>query len=158
MIPIASACGSSGGSGSDGASTKSTKPLRFSAVRDVTSGACPSDTTSAVDDHEANACLHLGKPEMTVTSVKSATVMSDSQPGITIVLKPHDASRLKALTTTLSKQASPQNKLAVILGSSADRRLLTAPAVQAPIAGPGMQIVGDFTEESAKQLVHDLGS
>lgn len=158
ILPIASACGSSGGSDGGGSSAKSTKPLRFSAVRDVTSGACPSDSTSAVDDREADTCLHLGKPEMTVTSAKSATVVSEPQLGVTIDLQPKDAGRLKSLTTTLSKRTSPQNELAVTVGSSTDRRLISAPEVRAPIAGGAMQVVGDFTKKSATQLVHDLGS
>lgn len=93
---------------------------------------------------------------MTVRSVKSADYSSDPQPSVSVTLGADDSRRLKSLTTTVSKRSGDQNRIAALVGTGSDRRLLSAPAVMSPMTNGSMQFSG-LSAKQAKQLAHDLG-
>ncbi|HWC22617.1 MAG TPA: hypothetical protein VG502_09985 [Flexivirga sp.] len=132
-------------------------PLEFLPVRSETQGNCPAHSATMIEDPTAKTCLHLAKPALTVTTLRSVEATSQPQWSVNIGLGPQDARRFKSLTTTMSRRSSPQNKLAVVVGSPSTGRLLTAPEVVEPIAGGNIRVIGALTRKSANELVHDLG-
>lgn len=135
------------------------EPLQFRPVLSVSTGSCPTGKASYIRDGQDGSCVRLAAPALTVTQLRSvhATRIQGGTWAVQVVLQPADRARFTTLTTKLTRKRPPRNQLAMVLGTTADRRLLTAPSVQSPIATGSLQITGGLTRSSAQRLVHDLG-
>ncbi|WP_446664069.1 SecDF P1 head subdomain-containing protein [Flexivirga sp. B27] len=149
-----SACGSSSGGSSGDSASSGAAPLQVRAVKSESQGSCASHSTTMVEDH--GSCLHLGKPAMTVHSVKSAKSSSDPQPSVIVTLGADDSRRLQSLTTTVSKRSGSQQRIAILVGAGSDHRVVSAPTVMEPMTNGSLQLSVDSAKQ-AKQLAHDLG-
>ena len=133
-------------------------PLGFYPVRGAEPGHCRSGEPSAVDDPVGHGCLELGSVAFTVRQLKKVELSRQAEQwAVAISFEPADAKEFTRLTTTVSARADPQNRVAVVLGTPSDGRLLSAPTVIQPINSPDLMISGGFTRDEAEELVTDLG-
>ncbi|GKQ40473.1 hypothetical protein ALMP_69980 [Streptomyces sp. A012304] len=71
-----------------------------------------------------------------------------------MVFRHDDGERFASLLRRAAQRPSPRSQIAVVLGD----RLISAPAVTAPVSDSRAQIAGGFTEAFAKQPAEDLGA
>ncbi|WP_412538892.1 hypothetical protein R8Z50_23925 [Longispora sp. K20-0274] len=102
---------------------------------------------------EADRCLALGSG-MTVTAVDRIEMVYNPPSGwvIRISLLPEDATRFGDLTTRISQQSDPGNRLAIVV----DAAVVSAPAVTTPILGPALEISGNFNQQEARRLFDSI--
>ena len=95
----------------------------------------------------------LGPVIVTGDDVASARASSAGGSwGVSIRLTP-SASRTFAFVTARMAEYLPPRQIAEIV----DGQIVSAPSVEAPVAGGGLQIVGDITEAQARALAARLG-
>ncbi|GIG56189.1 hypothetical protein Lfu02_05610 [Longispora fulva] len=94
-------------------------------------------------------CLTLG-PGMTITEVARIEVASGGSGDsvIRINLRPDDGRTFTDLTTRVSRESDPRNRLAIVV----DGTVVSAPTVMTPIVGPALEISGMFTRQEARRL------
>lgn len=71
---------------------------------------------------------------------------------VTLALNTQGANDFYKATTHLSQQAQPRNQFAIVL----DDKVVSAPRVNAPIAGGNAEITGSFTQKEAQELANVL--
>lgn len=133
------------------------EPLAFHQVTEVRPAPCPAQGQPLLlpDPNDPQSCLLLGPSRLTVTELEQVGI-EPAQSGYWMVLitfRPADADTVTALTTELSGEQDPANRMAMIIGEE----LIMAPAVQDPIPGGKLQLVGSFTREEVDALVQRLG-
>ncbi|WP_431783222.1 SecDF P1 head subdomain-containing protein [Streptomyces chumphonensis] len=146
-------------------STGDAPPLAFAPVRTSTPGACPSSAREGTwladtTDPESPVCYGVQEDTALRVSgpVEAEAAFAEEQGTwlVNVSLDGADAKRFGELTERLSKQAPPQNQLAIVLGEwEAEPRVLSAPSVVQPLRGQ-LQISGAFTQDSARALAAEL--
>lgn len=128
--------------------------LQLRKVLTKSDGACPTSSPGTVASEKSDACYTLGDG-MTITKVKSVEMRVDGGSGwaVEFDLRPEDVGRLSTLTGQLASEQSPRNELAMV----SNGRVISAPAVQAPITSGKLQLSGDFTRAEAERYVKLFG-
>jgi preprotein translocase subunit SecD len=98
----------------------------------------------------------LGPAEVVGTDVKSASANLDTTNGngwmVLLNFTGSGTTKFGAITTRVTKLASPQNQVAVVL----DGLVYTSPQINQAITGGNAQITGNFTQTQASDLANVL--
>ncbi|GAB3663076.1 SecDF P1 head subdomain-containing protein [Streptomyces sparsus] len=166
----ATACGNGGqddaGPSPDGAKASGgplAKELTFHQVAAVAETRCPEeqplDGKVNVGVAEGDGCLTLDEPALTVTRTRSVGTADGTRSGIgwtvQISLTESDAAKFADLTGRLSRNKTPGDRVAVLLGGD---RLLMAPQVSETIKNGELQFTGYQDRKQAEALATDLGA
>ncbi|WP_308408004.1 serine/threonine-protein kinase [Streptomyces mayonensis] len=155
--------GNGGGTAAGGSGTALHEPaqaMRLALVRQAEAGECTDalpPPTFVSDDHKNCYSVSTEAADrMNVEKLRAVSARYDEQAGawtIAMSFRDQDARRFTELTDTASRRQTPQNQIAILFGD----RLLSAPAVLAPIPGGEMQITGGYTKAEATELARQLG-
>lgn len=166
----ATACGNGGqddaGSSPDSAKASGgplAKELTFHQVAAVAETRCPEerapDGKVTVGVAEGDGCLTLDEPALTVTRTRAVGTADGTRSGIgwtvQVSLTEGDAAKFADLTGRLSRNKTPGDRVAVLLGGD---RLLMAPQVSETIKNGELQFTGYQDREQAEALATDLGA
>jgi hypothetical protein len=135
--------------------------LRLALVEQSEPGECTNELPPPTFySKDLKACFRISTQaddRMSVKQLEQVRTTYDKQAGgwlVQMTFQDDDAKRFQALTERAARRGSPRNQVAIVLGD----RLISAPAVNEPIGGGEVQIVGDYTEASAKGLARQLGA
>ncbi|WP_326788834.1 SecDF P1 head subdomain-containing protein [Streptomyces sp. NBC_00151] len=112
---------------------------------------------TAGDGSAARAKFALGPTAVDGAHVTSAEAVPGRQTGgwlVRLRLDSAGARQFSALTASLSMNAPPQNRMAIVL----DGAVISAPSVNQRLGDGTADIYGSFTRESAERLAVTLGS
>jgi hypothetical protein len=145
------------GGGDDDAPTASaagtlSEPLQ---LRQVTAVAPPPCDSGMLGSTKATECYQLAEESFNIVRVKDIrSGVAEGSPDFVVMLTlyPDDAKTFGELTARLAKEQEPRNQLAVVV----DDKVVTAPVIMDAITGGEVQIVGNFTQQSAADLVKQL--
>ncbi|GAB3424329.1 SecDF P1 head subdomain-containing protein [Flindersiella endophytica] len=128
------------------------QPLQLRPVTEVAPAPCAS---GMVGDVEGTQCYRLAEETISierVKDIKSGVTKGSPEFAVMLTLYPEDAKAFGDLTGRLAKEQSPRNQVAVVV----DGKVVSAPAVMEAIPGGEIQIAGNFTQQSARELVERI--
>jgi preprotein translocase subunit SecD len=133
--------------------TKPSKPesVEFRRVLTAATGTCPSPAPAGTFCDTNNMRYTLGKVELNgshVSEVKAAMGDQGAYWYVGLTLDQEGTRIFGQLTTALSKNQTPTNQLAIVVGNE----VVTAAAVNSPITEGKVQISGSYTRDQVEAL------